>query len=170
MSRQLERKNQSKKEPPRESKIMITKKKEGDGISLPKSDAILNCPACMVALSLDCQRWCCCWWFYWYWILYPFCNCHRSDSLDLSMQTHLDLHKFSCYLTQYILEHRSVLNLISRLLLTSVVPSFLSVWALNDQIAVTITIFTMHKAKLLFKQCNGLSLAFKIQQFIITRT
>ena len=58
LSRQLkEMKNHSKKEPPRDAKNKVARTKgEADKPYLPKSDAILNCPACMVTLSLDCQR------------------------------------------------------------------------------------------------------------------
>ena len=50
---QLEKK-QSRKGPPRVAKNKETKTED---IPLPKSDAVLNCPACMITLSLDCQRY-----------------------------------------------------------------------------------------------------------------
>ena len=61
VSRRLEQKRSGKK-PPRDGHGRAAKQKDGkshgevEGVALPKSDAVLNCPACMVSLCLDCQR------------------------------------------------------------------------------------------------------------------
>ena len=61
---EVSRKLKSSRKPPRDGrgKSSISGKKEGEKpkeeeqVPLPKSDAVLNCPACMVSLCLDCQR------------------------------------------------------------------------------------------------------------------
>ena len=72
MSRRLEKKRSAKK-PPRDGQSKVSKSGEeavAKGASLPKSDAVLNCPACMVALCLDCQRFVVCYRHYCFlWLL-----------------------------------------------------------------------------------------------------